>query len=73
MTGNIWSSIPNMDHGYDGIFIHMLKLCSSSTSQPFSLLFKNSFEEKKNAFLTNRKRENIVPIHKQHDKELIEN
>lgn len=32
-------------HGYNGVSIHMLKLCASSVSNPLSLVIKHSFQK----------------------------
>ena len=62
---------PNKAHGHDGIFIRMLKLCTSSISKPSFLLFKHSLENE--CFPNEWKKANIVPIHKKGDKQLIQN
>ena len=33
---------PNKAHGYDGISVRMLKLCTASISKPLHILFNNS-------------------------------
>ena len=71
ITKIIRSLDPNKDHGHDGIFIRMLKLCASSISKPLFLLFKHSLENE--CFPNEWKKANIVPIHKKGDKQLIQN
>ena len=61
---------PNKTYGSDGISIRMLKLCASSISKPLPLLFKQILV--KECFPNEKKKANMVPIHKKGDKQLIE-
>ena len=62
---------PNKAHGFDGISIQMIQLCSAAISKPLYLLFKNSFIN--GVFPDGWKRANVVPIHKKNDKQTISN
>ena len=61
--------IRSLAHGHDGMSIRMLKLCASSISKSFFLLFKHSLENE--CFSNEWKKANIVPIHKKGNKQLI--
>ena len=71
VTKIIRSLDPNKAHGHDGISIRILKLCASSISKPFLLLFEQSLENE--CFPNVWKKANIVPIHKKGHKQLIQN
>lgn len=45
---------PNKAQGHDGIFIHILNLCTSSLLKPLFLLFNTVYE--KNSFLSIEKK-----------------
>ena len=62
---------PNKAHGHDEISIRMIKLCATSIAKPLSILFRNCFENQ--CFPKERKKDNIVPVHKKNDKQLIKN
>ena len=62
---------PNKVHGYDDVFVKMLKLCAPSICKPLTLLFENCLRSRE--FPNVWKRSNIVPVHKKGDKQLIKN
>ena len=62
---------PNKALGHDEISIRMIKLCATSISKPLSILLRNCFENQ--CFPKERKKANIVPVHKKNDKQLIKN
>ena len=62
---------PNKAHGHEEISIRMIKLCATSIAKPFSILFRNCFESQ--CFPNEWKKANIVPVHKNNDKQLIKN
>ena len=49
-------------HGYDGISIRMLKLSSSPIIKALPIIFQNCL--KSSTFPDDRKKGNIVPVHK---------
>ena len=62
---------PNKAHGHDDKSIRMLKLSQKSILKPSKLIFKNCLRTR--LFPNQRKKANVVPIHKKGDKQLIEN
>ena len=58
-------------HGWDGIFIRMVKLCRKSIAFPLNLLFQSSLDTV--LFPVDWKEGNIVPVHKTENENLIEN
>ena len=63
--------IPNKAHGWDDIYIRMIKLCGKSAAFPLKLLFQSSLE--KAIFPVDWKKGNIVPVHKKENKNFIKN
>ena len=61
----------NKAHGHDEISIRMIKLCNFSTRKPLYFLFRNCLETE--SFPKERKKANIIPVHKKCDKQLITN
>ena len=61
----------NKAHGHDEITIRMIKVCASSISKPLAILFRKCL--KSECFPKERKKANIVPVYKKHDKQLIKN
>ena len=61
----------NKVHGYDDIFIRLLKICDSSIVGPLSIIFKNCLQCE--SFPNNWKKSNVVTIHKKDDKQLLQN
>ena len=61
----------NKAHGYDDIFIRLLKICNSSIVRPLSIIFKNCLQT--GTFPNNWKKSNVVPIHEKVDKQLLQN
>ena len=61
----------NKVHGCDDISITLLKICNSSIVRPLSILFKNCLQS--GSFSNNWKKSNVVPIHKNGDKQLLQN
>ena len=63
----------NKAHGYDDIYIRMIKICDKSLLKPFILSFKNFIS----IILLSRhliwKRSNVIPAHKKGDKQLVNN
>ena len=62
---------PNKSHGHDKISIRMLQLCGNSICKPLELIFKQSMES--GSFPSERKKGNVVPIHKKDDKQCLSN
>ena len=60
---------PNKSHGHDKISIRMLQLCGNSICKPLELIFKQSMES--GSFPSERKKGNVVPIHKKDDKQCL--
>ena len=58
-------------HGHDDISIRMIKMCDKSILKPLILLFENS--TKSSYYPDIWKKPNIVPVHKQNDKQLVTN
>ena len=61
----------NKAHGHDMISIRMLKLCCTSLCEPLSTIFKSCLSQMK--FYLEWKKANVVPIHKNNDKQCIKN
>ena len=62
---------PNKGHGHDKISIRMLQLCGNSICKPLELIFKQSMES--GSFPSEWKKENIVLILKEDDKQCLKN
>ena len=58
-------------HGHDDISIRMIKICDKSLLEPLILLFANS--NKLSCYPDIWKRSNIIPVHKNIDKQLVNN
>ena len=58
-------------HGHDNISIRMIKICDKSLLKPLILLFENS--TKSSCYPDIWKRSNIIPVHKESDKQLVNN
>ena len=58
-------------HGYDDVSIRMIKICDKSLTKPLILLSKNS--TKSSCYPDIWKRSNIIPEHKENDKQLVNN
>ena len=61
----------NKAYGYDGISIRMLKLSSPSIIKPLCIMFQNCL--KSGIFPDDRKKGNIVLVHKKNSKQLVKN
>ena len=61
----------NKAHEYGDISIRLLKICDSTLVRPLSIIFKNCLQSR--SFPNNRKKSNVVPIHKKGDKQLPQN
>ena len=61
----------NKAHGHDGISIRMLKICGSSVFRPLQIIYKYFLDRGK--FPHERKKANVVPVHKKNDKQLVKN
>ena len=61
----------NKAHGYDNIWVKMIKLCTNSVAHPLTLIIQNSLSA--GTFTTQWKKANIVPIHKKNDKQVVSN
>ena len=61
----------NNDHGHDMISIRMLKICGESISKPLEIIFKSCVE--KGQFPNKWKKANVVPVHKNGDKQVSRN
>ena len=58
-------------HGHDDISIRMIKICDKSLVKPLIILFQNSITSTHYPYIS--KRSNIIPVHKENDKQLIQN
>ena len=58
-------------HGHDDISIRMIKICDESLLKPLLILFKNSL--KSFYYPGIWKKSNIIPVHKNNDKQLLNN
>ena len=61
----------NKAHGYNEIFIRMLKLCESAITELLYLIFKNCLCS--NAFPDVWKKANVIPVHNKGDKQVLKN
>ena len=61
----------NKAHGHDMISIRMLKICGESTIKPLLIIYKRCRE--KDCFPNERKKANVVPAHKENEKQLLKN
>ena len=61
----------NKAHGHDEISVRMLKLCDKSIITPLSILFQNCIDTR--TFPDTWKKSNIVPVHKNGDKQIADN
>ena len=62
---------PNEAHGHDIISIRMIKICYASICKPLELIFRSCLEDRK--FPTEWKKANVVPAHKNGDKQNLKN
>lgn len=62
---------PNKAHGHDNISIKMIQMCGNSIIFPLKLLFEAGI--KSGCFPDTWKRENIIPVHKKGNKNLVKN
>ena len=62
---------PNKATGSDGISSQMLLLCGDSAAFPLKLIFSNILST--GIYPNTWKMENVIPIHKKNDKQLIKN
>ena len=58
-------------HGHDNISIRMLKMCGSAIYKPLVIIFKKCLDT--GIFPSEWKKGNIVPIHKNGDKQTLKN
>ena len=56
-------------HGYDYIFIRMIKICDKSLLKPLIILSENSIQS--SCYPDISKRSNIIPAHKKTDTQLV--
>ena len=61
----------NKAQGHDNISVRIIKFCINSVAHPLTFIFQNSMATR--TFPTQRKRANIVPIHKKNDKQIESN
>ena len=62
---------PNKAHGHDNIGIRMVKVCGPSIYKLLEIIFSQWLET--GAFPSEWKKDNIVPIHKKGDKQMLQN
>ena len=62
---------PNKAHGHDKMSIRMIKICSTSICKPLRLIFNHCIES--GIYPCERKKANVVPIHKKGDKQTLKN
>ena len=62
---------PIKAHGHDMISICMLKICGESIHKPLESIFRVSLNDEH--FPSERKKANVVPIHKNDDKQILKN
>ena len=55
------SLCPDKAYAFDGIKIHMWKLCATLTSKPLNIIFNNSIINE--CFPNEWKKINIIPVH----------
>ena len=60
---------PNKVHDHNKICTRMLQLCGNSICRPLELIFQQAMES--GSFLSEWKKENLVPIHKKDDKQCL--
>ena len=61
----------NKSHGHDDISIRMIKICDLALAKPLSIIFNNCI--KTGIFPCTWKKSNVIPVHKEKDKQLINN
>ena len=61
----------NKAHGHDEISVRMIKICDDAIIEPLSLIYKNCIEN--GTFPAIWKKSNLVPVHKEGDKQIINN
>ena len=61
----------NKAHGHDNLSIHMLEICGDSICVPLEMIFKQALLT--GVFPSERKKGNIVPIHKKGNRQNIKN
>ena len=62
---------PNKAHVHDKISIRMINICGKSICKPLQLIFNQCIDT--GSFPLERKKANIVPIHKKGDKQCLKN
>ena len=62
---------PNKTHGHDKISIHIIKICSTSICKPLRLSFYCCIDN--GIYPCKWKKGNVVPTHKQGDKQILKN
>ena len=72
---SIGKIIQNLDsnkaHGHDNITIRLLKICGDLIYEPYETIFRQALLT--SVFPSERKKGNIVPVHKRSDKQKIKN
>ena len=68
---NLQSLDPHKSHGHDMISIRVLKICGVSICKRLGIIYKACVEKGK--FPSEWKKANIVPVHKNGDKQLFKN
>ena len=58
-------------HGFDGVSIALLKICSREVSYPLSLIFSKCLE--KGIYPTKWKYANVQPVHKKNSRQIVSN
>ena len=61
----------NKAHGHDKISIRMIKICGKSICKPLQLIFSQCIDTV--SFPLERKKSNLVPVHKKDGKQCLKN
>ena len=61
----------NKAHGHDDISVRMVKICDDSIKKSLSIIYKNCIRT--GIYPNAWKKSNIVPVHKQGDKQIVYN
>ena len=61
----------NKAHGWDGIFIRMIKMCDELIAPPLKIIFDTAL--KSGIYPGKWKRENVIPVHKKESKNILKN